>query len=215
VFASGNLTAQTYFGLSAGGNSSSLLLNEIQLRIRESDIPQKGNLGVQFGISAKHFIQDHAGLQFNLNFVQKGWTEDINEGEFEFTTDLNYLELNTLAHFYIGKKRFKPVILVGPDVSLFLSSNEQDYDPQIEDLITYRIRDDNSNNILFGISGGGGFSLDTEKGDFQFDIRFGIGFSKVIKTVDVDKDPEFSQNRTLYFTLSYFPEFLQIKRHEP
>ncbi|MEM7551688.1 MAG: porin family protein [Bacteroidota bacterium] len=196
--------AQTTLGFKAGVSSSSIFFSNIEINLVDVDINQVQNNGVLIGAVARHFFQKHAGVQLELNYIQKGWTEIFGNTPEQFTTDLNFIEFATLSHFNIGKGRIKPVILAGPRIAFLLSENEQSFDPSIEENITYRVQNNNVNNLLFGVAFGAGVSAETGLGDFQLDFQLSLDLSRFFDP-DAEGSPPFSQNQTLLFTVSYFP----------
>jgi hypothetical protein len=206
-----SVQAQFQLGAKAGFTSSNLILSELQVTLINADILQKNNLGTTFGIVGKYVGRKHSGIQVELNYTQRGWTQIFTDSPEEFSTDLNYLDLAVLSHFYIGRGRLKPIVLLGSEINYFLSASEKSFNPEIEDEITYRATDENIRKILFGISVGGGASYDVPFGQFQFDIRFSVGFSNVFDG-DVAGTPPLSQNQHLSGQLSFFPKFLNKQK---
>lgn len=157
-----------------------------------SKIPQTTSNGLSGGVSAKYISEKHLGLIVELNFTQRGWTEDFSEPpynpNFSYSRTLNYIELPLLTHVYFGNKvRF--VLNIGPQVSYMLGSkgnmndaladayaNQQSADPDNPKGKQYEPLD---NKFDYGLLGGAGIELLTPVGSFQLEGRyyFGLGDS--------------------------------------
>lgn len=210
------LYGQFSFGAKAGFTSSSIFISRIQVDQVNVNILQTNNLGTTFGILAKYVGEKHTGIQIELNYTQRGWTELLLDETEQFTTDLNYIDLATLSYFYVGKKSKKvnPIILAGTEINYFLNAVEEPFDPALEQEITYRATSENIRKILFGINAGAGANIDFPFGQIQMDFRFFIGFSNVFDS-EMPDTPPFSQHQNLSVQVAYFPNLFKQKSTEP
>ena len=93
---------KTYVGLKGGYNLSTAYFFH---SFFGSDINTKMNGGFQGGIIAMNYIRNHIGLQAELNYSQKGWIQEFDDGSPNLITDLNYIELPLLVNIHTGKDK--------------------------------------------------------------------------------------------------------------
>ncbi|MBI9067493.1 MAG: PorT family protein [Salinivirgaceae bacterium] len=74
------------------------------------------------GLVVTYVNAQNSGLQFELNYAQKGWKEidDTVPGSY-YTKTISYLELPVLSHFEIGSGAVRPTITAGIYVAYKLS----------------------------------------------------------------------------------------------
>jgi len=198
------LYAQKLIGFKAGVTSNILFLESTRPDIFDPEIDQVGKLGVTFGVMYQSFLRHHVGVQIEFNFVQKGWTEKVDDNN-KFKTTLNYLELPLLTHIYIGRGKNKFFFLAGPNIGYLISSSESSFNPAIEDQITYRMTSANEKKFSYGVIGGGGISRTTGIGRFQAHFNYNFGLSQIFEKQQ-DSDPDYSQNQTVSLTIAYLWE---------
>ena len=181
-------------------------------------VPQSTTQGLSAGISAKYISEKNLGVLAELNYTQRGWTEDFSElpknPDHAYSRTLNYVELPLLTHIYFGNKvRF--ILNVGPQISYMFGDNakmndalsnymkeEQEKDPDNPIGIQYKSID---SNFDYGLLGGLGLEFGTPVGSFNLEGRyyFGLGdsFDNSRKKVG-----NFSRSAHRYFAgkLTYF-----------
>lgn len=153
-------------------------------------ILQKSTQGISAGISVKYISENHLGLLAELNYTQRGWTEDFTDinMDYSYSRMVNYIELPLLTHIYFGNKvRF--VLNLGPQISYMIGDKAIMNDAlstYIEDLqitepdspigVQYKSID---NNFDYGLLGGMGIEFNTPIGSFDLEGRyyFGLGDS--------------------------------------
>jgi len=199
-----NSQGQTYLGFKAGLTLSRLSFQETRNDIFDPDIDQENKAGFTAGAMLKYFYQPHAGIQIELNFTQKGWTELIDENN-SFSTTLNYVEMPFLSHFYLGKKKTQWILTVGPNVGYLLSTKEGSIPPGTEGQIMYRITSDNQKRFSLGVQGGFGVSRTTSFGQLQLEGYYNISLTNTFITIP-GFTPERSLNAVLGISLAYFYE---------
>lgn len=157
----------------------------------DPSVPQTTNQGFSAGVSARYISEKHLGIGAELNYTQRGWTEDFSETtypEHSYSRTLNYIELPILTHIYFGNKvRF--ILNLGPQISYMFSDsskmNEElsshidavlAKDPNFPIGIQYKSLD---SNFDYGLLGGLGIEFDTGVGSFNLEGRyyFGLGDS--------------------------------------
>ena len=202
-------TAQTYIGVKQGVALSTVVFDDVDptFDIEIEQAQTRGNItGVMF-----RFLQDkHAGLQFEINHIDKGWTQVVNDN-FDYKTKLAYLNVYAQTIILIGKRKFRPLLIGGTYASyLYDSESSEIPDDQVEN-VPFIYDRSNDNRWDFGLGGGGGFSLETGIGNFQIIGKLSLGLSNIIEK-RLDTEPEFSRNQTVEINLSYSYPFFNKKQ---
>jgi len=209
IFAMATTLAQTSIGVKAGRTFSSLILENVRIDLGDPDIPQENEQGLVGGFIFRHFIQEHVGLQVELNVNQRGWRE-LNDTIPRFrmpiqSTTLTYLEIPFMTNIYLGKRKTRYFVNLGVNPGYLLSTSEE-FRASREDEITYRINDENEETAFVGILGGLGVNRKTPVGHFQVELRYNLGVTNIF-----DKDfspdlPDRSQVQTIEIYLAYLFE---------
>ena len=153
-------------------------------------IKQKSHNGMAFGVTARYMCEKYfnmmCGIQAEINYTQRGWKEDIDDGsENTYSRTMNYIEVPLLAHLAFGKdaldKGVKFFINMGPQVAYFLSEKEkmsEEWNP------AYRPNGVNQqygkwveNKFDYGLLGGLGVELSTKAGHFLLEGRYYYGLA--------------------------------------
>ena len=71
-------------------------------------IKQKSHNGMAFGVTARYMCEKYfnmmCGIQAEINYTQRGWKEDIDDGsDNTYSRTMNYIEVPLLAHLAFGK----------------------------------------------------------------------------------------------------------------
>jgi len=196
-------SAQVYLGPKVGVTMSTLFLQENRNDVFNPKIVDQTKLGFTGGAVVQFYAKPHVGIQAEVNFIQKGWTELLDTVN-TFSTTLNYLELPIMTHMYVGKKKTRWFVKVGPSIGLLLGYKESDFDSELEDQITYRMTDENRKNFMVGIQGGGGINRLTPVGRFQVDFTYGLSFSNIFRGSSSEMVPDRSLPSFVAFTLTWF-----------
>ncbi len=152
-------------------------------------VEQADKMGFLGGVSLKYVTEKHLGLIAELNYVQKGWSEQFDpESEFAYGRTLNYLELPFLTHIYFGDKtRF--IINAGPKISYLLGEQHQMSSALADDLAARREANpdapigvqysgmDEMKRVDYGLIGGMGIGLKTAMGDLDLEGRYYFGLA--------------------------------------
>ena len=143
------------------------------------------------------------GLQAELNFSQRGWTEKIeDESGDTYMRKMNYVEIPLLAHLAFGKDKgngARFILNLGPQIGFLLSEKETystSWHPEM--------RPDGWGNEYgkkaevkfdYGIVGGAGAEIRTGIGNFLIEARYYFGLSDFYHSTK--KDP-FSRSAHSY-----------------
>lgn len=142
-----------------------------------------GNGGLVYRYNA-HKV---CGLQVELNYMQRGWCEKLNEEEdgvaVNYTRRLNYLELPFMAHFYFGKKKVRGFVNIGPQIGVcFLESESGTKHPTKQS--QYQPID---HKFDWGLTGGLGMLVRTSNvGTFQLEARLGYSLGDTFSNRKTD-----------------------------
>ena len=153
-------------------------------------IKQKSHNGMALGVTARYMCEKYfnmmCGIQAEINYTQRGWKEDIDDGsENTYSRTMNYIEVPLLAHLAFGKdaldKGTKFFINMGPQVAFFLNEKEkmsEDWNP------AYRPNGVNQqygkwveNKFDYGLLGGLGMEFSTKAGHFLLEGRYYYGLA--------------------------------------
>ncbi len=164
-------------------------------------VDQTTTIGYTGGLAFKYISEKHVGIQMELNFSKRGWTENLDSGK-SYKRELNYFEIPVLTHFIFGQKKTRAFLNVGPSFSFHLNNKESFHLPSVGDTLLYYGRKLDKNFEL-GLVGGVGITQSTSLGDFQLEFRFLYGLQNIF-AVDSKTDLGKSQNQLYGITLSYY-----------
>ena len=169
-------------GVNAGMNMSSVSF--------QPSIKQKSKSGMAFGVTARYMSEKYfkmmCGIQAEINYSQRGWSENIDDGSGNaYSRTMNYLEIPLLAHLAFGKdaldEGMKFFINMGPQVGLCLSETEtmsDNWDPTYRpNGVVQQYGKLVENKLDYGILGGIGMELSTKMGHFLLEGRYYYGLS--------------------------------------
>ena len=169
-------------GVNAGMNMSSVSF--------QPSIKQKSKSGMAFGVTARYMSEKYfkmmCGIQAEINYSQRGWSENIDDGSGNaYSRTMNYLEIPLLAHLAFGKdaldKGMKFFVNMGPQVGLCLSETEtmsDNWDPTYRpNGVVQQYGKLVENKLDYGILGGIGMELSTKMGHFLLEGRYYYGLS--------------------------------------
>ena len=176
-------------------------------------IRQKYIMGMNGGIFARYTSEKYFGMicaaQLELNFSQKGWEENFDDGTSNgYSRTVNYVEIPLLAHLSWGKEErgFQFFINLGPQIGFSLGDSEKyegDWKPEDRpESIRPIYGKDIENKFDYGIAGGAGLELKTKIGSFFVEGRYYYGLSDIFKNSKTD-DFGRSANQTITVRLGY------------
>lgn len=194
--------AQVSVGIQGGANFSKMdFTNNSEYKFTEI----KSTNGFIGGVVVQFIGEKHAGIQFELNYTQRGWieTDTIFQKDIEYNTKMDYLELPILTHINIGGGNFRGLFNLGPYLAYALNRKtiKTDNITGAEETIGYTFNGEVDNRIDFGLMVGAGFEYRTTIGKFSTEARYTIGLGDVDK-VKV-RQSEVSQFRILSVLLRY------------
>ena len=187
---------ETNFGIKLGGNLSMVSF--------DPRVEQDLNFGFVGGLVFKHISQKSLGIQVELNYLQAGWSENL-ESTNNYSRRLNYIQVPAMTHINFGKRKTRFFINLGSYFSYLVSDIETiDLIAGEEEQIYYGT--DIENQVDFGLCFGLGLSRNTSIGLFQIESRINYGLSSFFDyTADTPFDK--SSNQIAELTLSYLMDY--------
>ncbi len=180
-----------------------------------SKIPQTNSQGLSGGITLRFISEKHLGLLAELNYTQRGWTEDFSEApknpDHSYSRTLNYIDLPLMTHIYFGDK-VKFVLNLGPQFSYMFSDKASmsdalsvyvgELDVDDPEGLQYKEVD---NKFDYGLLAGAGVEFDTGIGNFILEGRYYFGLGDSFDN-SRSKPGNFSRSAHRYFAakLTYY-----------
>ena len=153
-------------------------------------IKQKSHNGMALGVTARYMCEKYfnmmCGIQAEINYTQRGWKEDIDDGsDNTYSRTMNYIEVPLLAHLAFGKdaldKGTKFFINMGPQVAFFLNEKEKmsdNWDPSNRpNGVNQQYGKLVENKFDYGLLGGLGVEFSTKAGHFLLEGRYYYGLA--------------------------------------
>jgi hypothetical protein len=163
-------------------------------------IKQKSHNGMAFGVVARYMSEKYfnmmCGIQAELNYSQRGWSENIEDGSGDsYSRTMNYVEIPLLAHLAFGKdaldKCCKFFINAGPQIGFFLNEKEKmsdTWDPTHRpNGVVQQYGKMTENKFDYGILGGLGVELSTKYGHFLLEGRYYYGLADFWESTKKDE----------------------------
>lgn len=171
LFPKNQLQAQEKFHpyLLIGGNYG-LTLSSISFYPQISQATLLGKMG---GLSVCFVSESHFGLQFEMNYSQRGWKEQT--GNSFYQRQLNYVEVPVMTHFFTNG-RIGWFLNLGPKIGYLLSQNTT---TNLSKLTNPEYTMPISTKFDYGICGGTGLELHTKRFNVFFEGRYGYGLSDI------------------------------------
>ena len=166
-------------------------------------IRQGLTLGYQGGLVYRYQNEKLFALQVEVNFVQKGWTEDLDTIDNSYSRKLNYVELPFITQVVMGKKtNLKYYVNLGTSFAYFLSEKE---DLEVNNELYRREYYEKpvENYFDFGALAELGLMYNTNIGEFQIGVRYQLTLTDLFKST-TETVFDNSQNQFWNLSLTYF-----------
>lgn len=177
-------------------------------------VQQKMLPGMTAGVMVRYIEEKNFGIIAELNLAQRGWKEQFDESDYNYSHRFTYLELPIMTHIFFGGRHVKGFFNLGPELNVMLGDGIQsnfayqeaaglDYFEQntrhIEQLTMPVNR-----KVDYGICGGAGieFCLNTRH-SLLLEGRFYYGLTDVFPNHKTDIFSS-SNPMTITVTLGYF-----------
>jgi len=187
------LFSQAFIGFKGGYNA---------LRLSADSVMNKELIyGYGGGLVFKQFETKAVGLQFEVNYVQKGW-KIITLDSAVYQRTMNYIEIPAFMHLNITLNRTKIYFNAGPELDILVSENSPVTEPLGADLSNERLYNGTLHKLSYGLAGGLGIMQLFSFGAIQLEVRATQSLSKVIKLDELTQF-NYPQNQTFGISLAY------------
>lgn len=199
------------FGVGFGPSFSTVSFDP---KLRSLSLPTKYEMNYHGGITARYIADKNVGLQVELNYSQLGWTQDFddNPNGYEYTQQLNYLEVPLMTHVYMGNKvRF--IINFGPKISFLLSEKKYMSESLKADfesgslnpnLATDQYGKSADSKFDYALMAGLGMEFRTGIGFFSVEGRYSYSLGDIYNNSKIDGYFVRSANRNIYARVTYY-----------
>lgn len=179
----------------------------------QPQVSTSSKMQYQGGIAVRYISEKHLGLIAELNYSQQGWDEHWRENPngYEYSRQLNYLEMPIMTHIYFGNKvRF--IFNIGPKIGYLVSENEKINQSLADYLssgevsqytLTYQYYRKADKKIDYGLIAGMGLEFRTGLGNFTLEGRYSFGLGDIYNSNRSDVFAR-SANRVISAKLTYF-----------
>lgn len=187
--------------LDLGINQGVSMLNRVEF---SPTVEQSFNVHYSGGITARYIIQKNFGIQAELNYTQRGWSEKNDNGN-KFERRLDYLELPFVSHIRFGKNHFRFFINMGPKIRYLIHQQATEAWPNGGVQQTKAI----DHAFDYSLFGGLGIELRYDKvGCFLFEARYDYGLGNIF-TSSAGDDFKFSNNTAILLSIAYLYNVLK------
>jgi hypothetical protein len=167
--------ARSTIGIKAGGGFSRYyFIRADRQSIKQSFIPI-----IQYGLVFSQINQKNLGIQCEIIYIQKGWTQNFDNSLKSYAVKLDNIEVPFLTHFRIGKNKTSFLINMGLHFSYSYNASVDSAGVTTDSLL---VKYNNSSITPFdyGIDGGIGFEFGRDRGIFQVQLMFSQGLRNFI-----------------------------------
>lgn len=206
------LQGQTHYepNISVGGKAG-VTLSQVFFN---PSVPQGMKMGALAGVTFRYIEEKNFGLIAELNFAQRGWSENFEEAPYSYSRTVNYLQLPILAHIYFGNQHARFFFNAGPEFGLCLGeSTSANFDiNNYATLPDFPVKNRNNTQFTipveqtfdYGISAGLGAEVFVnKKNSITIEGRFYYGLGNILKS---GRTEEFnaSNSMSIMVTLGYW-----------
>ena len=205
-------TAQTHYeGQISVGGKGGVSLSRVNFNpsVEQIMLP-----GMTAGVMFRYIEEKNFGLIAELNMTQRGWKENFEESDYNYSHRFTYLELPIMTHIYFGNRRVKGFFNLGPEINVMLGDGiKSNFAYQDAADMEYFINDtrhieqmtmDIKNRFDYGICGGAGMEINlNSKHSLLLEGRFYYGLTDIFPNHKTDIFSS-SNSMTVTVTLGYF-----------
>ena len=205
-------TAQTHYeGQISVGAKGGVSLSRVNFNpsVEQIMLP-----GMTAGVMFRYIEEKNFGLIAELNMTQRGWKENFEESDYNYSHRFTYLELPIMTHIYFGNRRVKGFFNLGPEINVMLGDGiKSNFAYQDAADMEYFINDtrhieqmtmDIKNRFDYGICGGAGMEINlNSKHSLLLEGRFYYGLTDIFPNHKTDIFSS-SNSMTVTVTLGYF-----------
>ncbi|MFK7951267.1 MAG: outer membrane beta-barrel protein [Ekhidna sp.] len=209
--------SKTYVGIKGGGQASSAFINHTIFR---NNMNTTFKSGIHSGLLVKHFAKKrdiflNAGIQFGINYIQKGWKQKFITDIPNYSVQMNYLEIPVEAIGYFGNKN-KFFVTAGLYFETLLNTKKSAEPTETErggsavDFYTYESSRDRKAG--YGGRASAGTFRDFSFGSIHLEGFFTYSISNFIDAGNLtDETPDISNLWTVGGSIAYLIPFGKLK----
>lgn len=199
---------KTYVGVKGGYNLSSAYFFH---SFNGSTIVTGMEGGFQGGIIAMNYIRNHIGLQAELLYTQKGWRQKFDNGQPDFITELDYIELPLLVNLHTGKDRLHVYANAGCFAELLVNVKQSASPTDTDGEEFYPFDESRDHGFGYGFRGGIGAFYDFDFGTLMLESSFTYSLSDMLEFGSLSTGiPNTSKNMVIGFTVAYMFSFGEL-----
>lgn len=176
-------------------------------------IKQQWLPGVTFGVSARYAEEKLVGILAEINYTQRGWSEDFETSPLRYSRKLHYISMPIMTHVYFGPPRCKCFFNMGPEFSLMTGQDTAanfDYqNPYSDDnwpdepRNIHQLTEQVKNRFDYGICAGVGCEYYLRpRHSVYIEVRYYYGLGNIFPSSKADTFGA-SRNMTIGATLGY------------
>jgi hypothetical protein len=187
-------TPSTYLGITAGGAFN---------RVGFTPYVKQNMLAASsFGVMFRHVSEPNIGVQIELNYTGRGWTEN-RDSLGNYTRNLTVLDIPFTAAFIIGSKKLRFAVNLGPDVTYLLHDKEN---ISIVDTAFYKgyYGQPMNQSWSFGFTGGASIEWYSKIGAFAIRASYNYMLTNYFSLKSDTFYYEESKSQTLNLGICYF-----------
>ena len=112
------LSAQTHYEgqISVGGKAGATLSRvNFNPTVQQTMLP-----GMTAGVMFRYIEEKNFGLIAELNLAQRGWKENMEESDYNYSHRFTCIELPIMTHIFFGNQRVKGFFNLGPELNVLL-----------------------------------------------------------------------------------------------
>jgi len=198
---------KTYIGVKSGGHIASAFIDHTIFNLAiNSGFEPNFHAGFFFKyLSKKRKTKIYAGLQFSVNYVQKGWRQIFLTNEPPYEAQMNYIEIPVEAIGYFGNKN--NYFVTGGFYMEFLNSYSLAKEPNQNNLggqDFYTYEPDRDHEAGYGFRTSAGIFRDFSFGQLHLEGFFSFSISNFIEAGDLTTEtPDVSNLWTTGVSLGY------------
>jgi outer membrane protein W len=166
---------------------------------------KKARMGFGGGAQIDYALSPAISARLEVLYLMKGVKYDSGSVKSAFKAD--YLEFPLTLHVAPQMNgKFQPNFFAGPYLAMLLSGKLKIEGTGDVDIDGERdIKDSLMKSTDFGLTFGAGFDYKMTKSALTFDVRYDLGFSKVLKLVDDGTNTEAPNTKTsgIFFMIGY------------
>ena len=201
----------TSIGIKAGEGFSRYYF----IRIDQGHISQSYIPVFQTGLVFSQINKKNCGIQFEINYIQKGWKQTFDSEPTTYSVKMDNIEFPFLTHFRLGKKKSAIIINMGLHFSYAYNLKVDSLGSAL-DTIALHYGNLKLSPFDYGLDIGLGYEFGRDRGVFQVQLMFSQGLSNFINRDTQDPLVIYrSINQSLFLSCVYKIPLTRKKKASP